>query len=488
MTNRDIELISEKNRLMMKICWFFLILDIGMSLFLRPDLETMLLLITVGGTCATIGTLLSKKEKFAILAMYYFATVVSLLILIINLHNPTITNIVFFYFSLVLMSMYQNYRPLVFTMIFNSVTIEYFYFKYPTIFPKGFGLSDSIYFIMAMLFIGVILIVNSRFGEKIRKEAESGKEKAEETNRKIEKQLEKMKKNTNATGEFSELLNKQMDKIRESSTMAVASFHQMSQSLRDQENSTNDINTSIQQVDSDIKEVTNSVVEMKKITDRTEKTTKTGHEEVTLLEKENEKVKTIIQYIVELMEGLNKSTEDIMSFVDVINNISEQTNLLALNASIEAARAGEHGRGFMVVANEVRKLAEESSASSLDISKVVSDLKQKMENASKSSLEGKSAIELSTSSLTNVLEIFNHITLDIQTVANKTKEVEQLVENVSTNSTEIVEQVNNVSSVTEENNASVHEVLKTIEEQNKEFEEVNKNFKELEKQIGDFNG
>lgn len=168
---------------------------------------------------------------------------------------------------------------------------------------------------------------------------------------------------------------------------------------------------------------------------------------------------------------VDQSSIKIGEIIDLITGISAQTNLLALNAAIEAARAGEAGRGFSVVAEEVRKLAEESSDAAKAIDDLIKDNRMKSENTMKSFMEagiminqGVDKVIEAKDNFENILTRIKSIVPEIEAINQATQKQAGITEEVSIAINGITQTAGNIAAGTQEASASVQEQLATMEE------------------------
>ncbi|WP_176560259.1 methyl-accepting chemotaxis protein [Brevibacillus dissolubilis] len=195
----------------------------------------------------------------------------------------------------------------------------------------------------------------------------------------------------------------------------------------------------------------------------------------------------------EVVTALGKKSQEIEQIVGLITQIASQTNLLALNAAIEAARAGEQGRGFAVVADEVRKLAEQSSQSASQISELIAEVQAEVNKAISAMDEGTDAVREGLSYVHETGQAFDEIMSSIFSVSNQTGEVYTVVEQVNTTTQQLVIAIEGIAKVSEQASTHTQEIAAAAEEQNATMEEITaasnmlaKMAEELQEAVGTF--
>ena len=301
--------------------------------------------------------------------------------------------------------------------------------------------------------------------------------------KKIDFQLEQLKKSLLKSGFEAQTASTQIMSVAEQLTLTLKDSSEFSNTLGEQAGEMSDLNN-----DSftEIKSVSGKITSIKAMKEEIEafsvEVEGSGKRSENIIKESFTKIVEIVEAVKEIdvatgttikhIKELGETTKEISVILDSVNNIANQTQLLALNASIESARAGEFGKGFGVVADEIRKLAENSTDAVSRIAALVNEIKVQMANVEEAIKPNQQCIRKSVdcsknieTSLNSINEAYSDVQTVIKKIINTSKEEGNLISN-------IYENISKVEETFEEASSSVEAVYDSIKKQNESMKEI----------------
>ena len=211
----------------------------------------------------------------------------------------------------------------------------------------------------------------------------------------------------------------------------------------------------VEQMTDSIAAVAQSTEQVQHLSEESLERSHKGNESISMLVGEIDQVESAVRDIANAVNEFTRSTTSINTMTKQVKDIAEQTNLLALNAAIEAARAGEQGRGFAVVADEVRKLAEKSSQSASQIDTVTQALGQQSVAVDQAIERGLSHLLSSQDSMEDVAVVLSEANASVNQVGSKVNDVANIAERQRATSTEVAANVEAIAAMAAENSLAV---------------------------------
>lgn len=242
-------------------------------------------------------------------------------------------------------------------------------------------------------------------------------------------------------------------RINQQSSDLSAASEQFSSTFAEQSSQINSIASAVEEVVATAQDILNRLETMTTTISGTSKVNNDVKKSLVSVSDKVAEIKTESTTLSGIMQELISSSDEISVIIQTINDIADQTNLLALNAAIEAARAGEHGRGFAVVADEVRKLAERTQASTQEIGGIVKTLQEKTVHANDSMHQSVTKVDEGVELMAYMQEQFKEIDNQIAVIRSEQdnlstamKESGLATENINTSIQEITHGINESSS------------------------------------------
>ncbi|WP_143315938.1 methyl-accepting chemotaxis protein [Clostridium sp. HBUAS56017] len=251
--------------------------------------------------------------------------------------------------------------------------------------------------------------------------------------------------------------------------------------------SINEATESISKMSVGINKIFANGEEVSRLSENAYKASKSGTEIVDSVVNQMNEISIGTQETAGVIKNLGRYSEEIEKIIEIIKDISEQTNLLALNAAIEAARAGELGRGFAVVSDEVRNLAEQSSVSAEQISSIIRDIQSEMAKAVASTEKEVEKVKVGIDKTNLVSSVFEDIEYAVSNMSVKTKEMTMSMEEIAVQNKQVIKNIEVLEKTAKGNANSSIDTAAASQEQLAVLEEITKEAKGLSQSAENLN-
>ncbi|SFL46748.1 methyl-accepting chemotaxis protein [Halanaerobium salsuginis] len=281
-----------------------------------------------------------------------------------------------------------------------------------------------------------------------------------------------IKTTSNQVTDTSRHLDQSSHEVGNTSEQVSISIQDVATGADQQAKYVEDVSLNIQKLSQGINDLAQTNEEVEAMSHDMNLVTGEGAEKLAHLSSQMEQIVAAVRKVAADINKLDSISQEIGSIIDIIDNIADQTNLLALNAAIEAARAGEAGRGFSVVADEIRDLAEESSTSAEKIKKLIDEVinttnsvGQEMKTSEKEIISGEELLDSANKTFIKIENTLKEINQGIDKSTD-------IVNNANKFSRDISAKAQNIAGISEETSASAEEVAAASQEQTASVEEI----------------
>lgn len=291
--------------------------------------------------------------------------------------------------------------------------------------------------------------------------------------------VKEIRQTSNVIDVKSNEVGETIDENLKSLASVVATINEIATAIDDEANELQNGSEKLNDVSVQIEEVVEDAKKISEVSKNTVKESLDGINKVDVLSGKIMATEELQIKTTENVESLAEKSKSIDGITKIINDIAEQTNLLALNASIEAARAGEAGRGFSVVADEIRALAEQTANATSDIVQIISEIQSDIKTTKNNMDSIRNATKECVNSMDETKNAFVGINREINEVGERIENLDDTLAKLNDNKSVVVSNFSGISAATEEISASTTEISSRAEDQSKGMNKIAVSMEEL---------
>ncbi|PKM66662.1 MAG: hypothetical protein CVU95_10320 [Firmicutes bacterium HGW-Firmicutes-2] len=365
--------------------------------------------------------------------------------------------------ALVMQGLYFNYKRMVTVGAAIMGILVILYIINPNLLiDPGMGIGDFIPRIGAIISAYFVLVLLSKWGQEMVKNAEIEAEKSLNAFEALNNIFNEVKSSSLQLKESTESSTKKMKDNRDGNSVINTAIQELAQSVDEAASTVSEINTSVSVSGQNVEKTYQIMSQVDSLFNNLETAFSESSQSIDIMSGAISKMDETMTESFSTIKDLSNRMLDIQLHLDGIVTIADQTNLLALNASIEAARAGEHGRGFSVVADEIRKLSIESRTFADDIRVITSQLMEATQSAMNKAEIGQVATSEGVEAMNRLNDHFSIVNRDFKHAGDNLDDESKYIKKIHSEFSKIEDAISSIAAILEENAAHFQEIASRV--------------------------
>jgi len=425
------DIIQKRNKVMFFVLFILVAGILVINILMGEPLRNLL---AIGGisipTLVFVYFAVFRYERLNLISMYLLIINSFVILNLLLVMSPRFDTLLFVFLVLIVCTVYQRKDVSLCSTFLALGTVGWFYILHQKDIFERLNIPPA-YFFFIIIMIGVFTFYQTVVSDDLRIKAEKNEQQTFEKNEVLLEVIKQISESVTILEGFSDDLGKSIYHTQQSFDSMTNDYQNVSDNIFKQTKAVDEISGNTATIYESVRQVSDSSQSLKQRAEQTQGVTFDGFSKVEALIESTNEVANSVSNSADVISGLEGKMNDVYDILKTINDVSSQTNLLSLNASIEAARAGEHGKGFMVVAEEVKKLSVQTNTLTNEIQVILNNLKEQIDSVSHHFQKGMDGISQNELYLNEVKNLFDNIKEQTTDVLDQSALIEEMMGNVT---------------------------------------------------------